>query len=127
MPAARSAAARCRGRSAADEPEASGGTRCRRTGQGLLSRQISRVAGGADIPVCPETRADRNVCPTSQTWGLIVKEILDLSACTEFRQTLQARPPRIVHGTVLLLTSLLASAVAWAALTKADLVVRASG
>jgi multidrug resistance efflux pump len=56
-----------------------------------------------------------------------VKEVLDLSACTEFRQTLQARPPRIVHGTVLLLTSLLASAVAWAALTKADLVVRASG
>jgi multidrug efflux pump subunit AcrA (membrane-fusion protein) len=54
-------------------------------------------------------------------------EVLDLSACTEFRQTLQGRPPRIVHGTVLLLATLLGSAVAWGALTRADLVVRATG
>src|SRR5262245_47920683 len=53
--------------------------------------------------------------------------ILDLAECTEFRQTLLARPPRIVHGTVLLLTALLGTAVAWAALTTADLVVRAPG
>ena len=51
----------------------------------------------------------------------------DLADCTEFRQTLQARPPRIVHGTLLLLAALLATALAWAALTQADLVVRAPG
>jgi multidrug resistance efflux pump len=53
--------------------------------------------------------------------------IIDLADCTEFRQTLQARPPRIVHGTALLLAALLGAAVLWAALTKADLVVRSSG
>src|SRR5947209_20093906 len=53
--------------------------------------------------------------------------ILDLADCTEFRQTLQARPPRIVHGTALLLATLLGTALLWAALTKADLVVRAAG
>src|SRR4051812_26798313 len=51
----------------------------------------------------------------------------DLAQCGEFRQTLLARPPRVVHGTVVLLTSLLATAVGWAALTKADLVVQAGG
>src|SRR4051794_7165065 len=53
--------------------------------------------------------------------------IANLADCMEFRQTLQARPPAIVHGTALLLVILLASAVTWAALTKADLVVRAAG
>jgi multidrug efflux pump subunit AcrA (membrane-fusion protein) len=53
--------------------------------------------------------------------------ILDLADCTEFRQTLLARPPRIVHGTAVLLALLLAAALAWAALTRADLVVRAPG
>jgi multidrug efflux pump subunit AcrA (membrane-fusion protein) len=53
--------------------------------------------------------------------------ILDLSDCTEFRQTLLARPPRIVHGTVTLLALLLGAALVWSVLTKADLVVRASG
>lgn len=53
--------------------------------------------------------------------------ITDLSECTEFRQTLQARPPRIVHGTVLLLCGMLGGAFLWAALTEADLVVRAQG
>jgi multidrug efflux pump subunit AcrA (membrane-fusion protein) len=53
--------------------------------------------------------------------------ILDLSDCTEFRQRLQARPRRIIHGTALLLAALLGTAFAWAALTEADLVVRAPG
>ena len=51
----------------------------------------------------------------------------DLADCTEFRQTLQARPPRIVHGTLLLLAALLATALVWSAVTQADLVVRAPG
>ena len=53
--------------------------------------------------------------------------ILDLADCTEFRQTLQAQPPRIVHGTLLLLVALLATALGWSAATQADLVVRAPG
>jgi multidrug resistance efflux pump len=53
--------------------------------------------------------------------------VLDLADCTEFRQTLEARPPRCVHGTVVLLAALLGTAVLWAALTKVDLVVRAGG
>jgi multidrug resistance efflux pump len=53
--------------------------------------------------------------------------ILDLADCTEFRQTLLARPPRIAHGTVALLALLLGAALLWAALTRADLVVRAAG
>ena len=52
---------------------------------------------------------------------------LDLADCTEFRQTVAARPPRVVHGAAVLLVALLAAAVAWAALTEADLVVRAAG
>jgi multidrug resistance efflux pump len=54
-------------------------------------------------------------------------QILDLADCTEFRQALLARPPRIVHGTVTLLALLLGAVAAWAALTTADLVVRAPG
>ena len=53
--------------------------------------------------------------------------ILDLAACTEFRQTLLARPPKIVHGTAGLLVVLLGAALAWAAATRANLVVRAPG
>jgi multidrug resistance efflux pump len=52
---------------------------------------------------------------------------LDLSGCTEFAQTLQARVPRLAHGTVVLLTLLLAGALVWAGLTQADLVVKAVG
>jgi HlyD family secretion protein len=54
-------------------------------------------------------------------------QVVDLTDCTEFRQTLLARPPRIVHGTVMLLTVFLATALLWAGWTKADLVVRAGG
>src|SRR5512135_3119386 len=53
--------------------------------------------------------------------------VLDLADCTEFRLTLQAQPPKIVHGTAGLLVMLLGAALAWSALTEADLVVRAPG
>jgi multidrug resistance efflux pump len=51
----------------------------------------------------------------------------DLADCTEFRQTLLARPPRLVGATFVLLVALVAAAAAWAAATEADLVVRAAG
>jgi len=51
----------------------------------------------------------------------------DLADFSEFRQSLLARPPAIVHGTALLLVALLGTALAWAALTPANLVVRATG
>src|SRR5262249_32527828 len=53
--------------------------------------------------------------------------VLDLADCTEFRQTLLAQPPKLVHGTAGLLVVLLAAALAWAAATRANLVVRAPG
>ena len=52
-------------------------------------------------------------------------DALDLAGCTEFRQAIQARPPRVVHGAALLLLLLLGAALLWSARTKADLVVRA--
>jgi multidrug resistance efflux pump len=51
----------------------------------------------------------------------------DLADCTEYRQTVLARPPRLVHATFVLLVLLVAAGVLWAALTKADLIVRAKG
>jgi multidrug resistance efflux pump len=53
--------------------------------------------------------------------------VLDLADCTEYRQAVQIRPSRVVHGTVALLVALLATALAWSALTQADLVVRGFG
>jgi membrane fusion protein, hemolysin D len=53
--------------------------------------------------------------------------IVDLADCTLFRQTLEARPPRIVHGTAVLLSGLVAAALIWAHLTTADLIVRGGG
>jgi multidrug resistance efflux pump len=53
--------------------------------------------------------------------------IQTLDDCRSFRQTLQARPPAIVHGTALLLALLLGVALVWASLTEAHLVVRAGG
>jgi multidrug resistance efflux pump len=52
---------------------------------------------------------------------------MDLADCTTFRQALLARPPQLAHGTVVLLVALLGTALTWAALTEADLVVRAGG
>jgi multidrug resistance efflux pump len=53
--------------------------------------------------------------------------ILDLADCTEFRQSLQARPPGIVHGTLVLLVALTGTALGWSAVTRATLVVQGSG
>ena len=53
-----------------------------------------------------------------------IQEVTDV---TEFRLTIQARPPGIVHGTVIILTALLGAALVWLAVTPADLVVRAPG
>jgi hemolysin D len=55
------------------------------------------------------------------------RDVYELSDCSEFRQTLQGRPPAVVHGTAVLLMLLLAAALAWAALVKANLVVQAPG
>lgn len=55
------------------------------------------------------------------------EHILDLTDCTEIRQTLLARPPRVVHGAVMLIVGLLVGALVWALATEADLVVRAPG
>jgi HlyD family secretion protein len=53
--------------------------------------------------------------------------MVDLADCTEYRQTLLARSPGTIRFLTILLSSLLASALIWAALTEADLVVRAPG
>lgn len=53
--------------------------------------------------------------------------LITLDGCTPLRQTLSARPPAVLHFSALGLALLLAAGVAWAALTRADLVVRASG
>ncbi len=53
--------------------------------------------------------------------------IVDLAECTDLKQTLASRPPRIVHGTAALLTALLGAAVAWAAVTEVDRIVKAPG
>jgi hemolysin D len=53
--------------------------------------------------------------------------ISDLADCSQFRQTVAARPPRIIHGAAILMIALLAAAGTWAALVKANLVVKAMG
>ncbi len=53
--------------------------------------------------------------------------IIDLTDCTECRQILEARPPRIVHGTAIVLAALVGTALVWSAMTKPKLVVRATG
>src|SRR5262249_27584883 len=55
------------------------------------------------------------------------EHVFDLADCTEFRQAVEARSPAIVHGTALLLITLLGVALAWSYLTRVDLVVRATG
>jgi multidrug resistance efflux pump len=53
--------------------------------------------------------------------------MIDLAESTDVGQALQTRVPRIVHSTTLLLLLLLAAALAWMALTRVNLVVRAIG
>src|SRR5688572_20487922 len=52
-------------------------------------------------------------------------EIRGLSDCGEFAQTLAARPPRIVRGTLYLLVGLLGSGLGWAGTTTTELIVQA--
>ncbi len=51
----------------------------------------------------------------------------DLSECRELALALRARPPLLVHGALWMAAALLGSALLWAGLTQADLVVRAGG
>lgn len=55
---------------------------------------------------------------------MIAERVLELRDVDEFRLTLAARPPAIVHGTALLVGLLIAAAIAWASLTDANVVVR---
>jgi multidrug resistance efflux pump len=50
-----------------------------------------------------------------------------IQACSEFAMTLQSRPPRVAHGTMLASVLLVTSALAWTYFTRVDLVVRATG
>ena len=54
-------------------------------------------------------------------------EIVDLDRCTEAERAMVARPPRIVRGTLIVLTALLGSGVVWSATSRVDLVVSAPG
>jgi hemolysin D len=54
-------------------------------------------------------------------------KVCELADCSEFRLTLQSRPPVIVHGTAALLVLLLTAAIAWSAMGEAALVVQAAG
>src|SRR5205807_1253401 len=42
-------------------------------------------------------------------------------------QTIQSKPPRFMHGAVVILAGLLTAATLWAAFTRANLVVKAAG
>src|SRR4051794_2371395 len=59
--------------------------------------------------------------PTGRARAMRNPLILDLADCTEYRQALLARPPRVAHGTLILVVALLGTALAWSALTEADL------
>jgi adhesin transport system membrane fusion protein len=52
---------------------------------------------------------------------------LTLNDCTEYRETVAARPPSIAHLGVILCVATLVLGLTWAALTPVDLVVRAVG
>lgn len=55
------------------------------------------------------------------------ERVLDLSDCTEFRQTLTAKPPRMLHATLVLLLTLIGSTLIWSYLSRVDIVVKAPG
>lgn len=58
---------------------------------------------------------------------MIARHVVNIEDCTRFRQTIEARPPVIVHGAALLGVLTLVAAVGWAACTPANLVVRSAG
>jgi multidrug resistance efflux pump len=53
--------------------------------------------------------------------------IRHLSDYSEIRQTIAARPPKLLRGSVVVVLALLVAGVIWAALTKSDLTVSAVG
>jgi multidrug resistance efflux pump len=57
----------------------------------------------------------------------MAERLLQLHECTEFGLTLRARPPAIVHGAAFLLALLVGSAITWASVTRASLVVKGAG
>lgn len=52
---------------------------------------------------------------------------IDLSDCSEFKQTLQAHVPILVHASAILLVCLVGAVVTWSAFTRVNLVVRGHG
>jgi multidrug resistance efflux pump len=58
---------------------------------------------------------------------MLSHDSLDLADHTEYRQALQANPPKAVHLFVILLVVFLSAALLWICVTQADLVVRAPG
>ncbi len=55
------------------------------------------------------------------------KKLYDLSECSEFSQTLAARPRIAVRVTALILLSMVLAAITWGGRTEVDLVVRSQG
>jgi hemolysin D len=53
--------------------------------------------------------------------------IIQLKDCTALRQTIEAKPPLVAHAVAWLALALLVTAMAWAGMTRANLVVRTAG
>lgn len=53
--------------------------------------------------------------------------VFELNQCSDFRQTLEAKPPALVHGAALLAAATVAAAAIWAGVTEANLVIRGAG
>lgn len=54
-------------------------------------------------------------------------QVMTIDGCTPLKQTLESRPPFATHVTAIGLVALLVTATVWAAVTPANLVVRATG
>ncbi len=52
---------------------------------------------------------------------------MNLSDCGELRQTILARPPRLVRVSWILLAALLMSGVLWSSVTQTELKIKATG
>jgi multidrug resistance efflux pump len=53
--------------------------------------------------------------------------VVDWDECTEFHQALRMRTPAVVHATAMVVSMLVATAVSWMAITRANLVVQVEG